>query len=63
MHTVLAADKIVGYKSIVTDVFDGELLSSVKCQTCQRISYTRENFQVFSNCILEININVCRTFP
>uniref|UniRef100_A0A915CVH0 ubiquitinyl hydrolase 1 n=1 Tax=Ditylenchus dipsaci TaxID=166011 RepID=A0A915CVH0_9BILA len=40
--------KIVGYRSIITDVFDGELVSSVKCQTCQHISSTRENFQDIS---------------
>ena len=33
-------------KSIITDVFDGELVSTVKCMTCHHLSNTRETFQV-----------------
>lgn len=36
------------YRSIVTDVFDGVLESSVKCLTCDTVSRTRENFQDLS---------------
>ncbi|KAI1724156.1 ubiquitin carboxyl-terminal hydrolase domain-containing protein [Ditylenchus destructor] len=32
----------------LSDVFDGELISGVKCQTCQHISYTKESFQDIS---------------
>jgi ubiquitin carboxyl-terminal hydrolase 20/33 len=34
------------FHSIITDVFDGELISTVKCMTCQHLSNTRETFQV-----------------
>jgi len=36
------------YTSIVTDLFDGKLVSSVKCLTCDRISKTTETFQDLS---------------
>lgn len=39
---------MVGYRSIITDVFDGELLSSVRCLTCHHISDTKEEFQDIS---------------
>jgi len=35
-------------KSIITDVFDGELVSTVKCMTCHHLSNTRETFQDIS---------------
>ncbi|ELT95284.1 hypothetical protein CAPTEDRAFT_97991, partial [Capitella teleta] len=35
-------------KSIVSDVFDGRILSSVQCLTCERVSSTRETFQDLS---------------
>ena len=34
------------YRSIVTDVFDGRIMSSVRCTTCQHVSTTLETFQV-----------------
>lgn len=42
------APTIRAYRSIVTDVFDGRLLSSVECLTCGYISRTKENFQDLS---------------
>uniref|UniRef100_A0A158R3V6 ubiquitinyl hydrolase 1 n=1 Tax=Syphacia muris TaxID=451379 RepID=A0A158R3V6_9BILA len=39
------------YRSIVNDVFDGQLRSTVKCFTCQHISETYETFQDLSLCI------------
>jgi len=36
------------YRSIVTDLFDGKLVSSVKCLSCDRISRTTETFQDLS---------------
>jgi uncharacterized UBP type Zn finger protein len=40
------AKKIVRYQSIINDIFDGELVSSVKCLTCLQLSNTQETFQV-----------------
>ena len=34
------------YRSIITDIFDGALVSSVKCLTCDTVSKTAETFQV-----------------
>lgn len=34
------------YRSVVTDVFDGRLVSSVRCGTCHTVSRTVETFQV-----------------
>ena len=34
------------YRSVITDVFDGKLNSSVQCLTCDRVSTTTETFQV-----------------
>ncbi|CAF91634.1 unnamed protein product, partial [Tetraodon nigroviridis] len=36
------------YRSIVSDVFDGTIVSSVQCLTCDRVSVTLENFQDIS---------------
>uniref|UniRef100_A0AC34GRY5 USP domain-containing protein n=1 Tax=Panagrolaimus sp. ES5 TaxID=591445 RepID=A0AC34GRY5_9BILA len=36
------------FRSIITDVFDGEIISTVKCMTCQHLSNTRETFQDIS---------------
>ncbi|XP_039297772.1 ubiquitin carboxyl-terminal hydrolase 20 [Nilaparvata lugens] len=38
----------VKYRSIISDVFDGKLLSSVQCLTCSRISTRIEAFQDLS---------------
>ncbi|KAL5286289.1 USP20 family protein [Megaselia abdita] len=37
-----------GPKSIISDVFDGKLLSSVQCLTCDRVSCKEETFQDLS---------------
>ena len=34
--------KQVNYRSIITSVFDGKLLSSVQCLTCNRVGYAAE---------------------
>lgn len=39
---------VVHYRSIISDVFDGRLLSSVQCFTCESISSTKEVFQDLS---------------
>jgi len=36
------------YRSIVTEVFDGKLVSSLKCLSCDRVSKTMETFQDLS---------------
>lgn len=36
------------YRSIISDIFDGKLLSSVQCLTCNRISSRIETFQDLS---------------
>lgn len=36
------------YRSIISDIFDGKLLSSVQCLTCNRISTRVETFQDLS---------------
>lgn len=40
--------KPVKYRSIISDIFDGKLLSSVQCLTCNRISSRVETFQDLS---------------
>ncbi|XP_014673946.1 PREDICTED: ubiquitin carboxyl-terminal hydrolase 33-like isoform X2 [Priapulus caudatus] len=46
--SLLGKKKQVSYHSVISDIFDGQLLSSVKCLTCNRISMTRETFQDLS---------------
>ncbi|XP_030853729.1 ubiquitin carboxyl-terminal hydrolase 20 [Strongylocentrotus purpuratus] len=36
------------YRSIISDVFDGKILSSVQCLTCENISCQKETFQDLS---------------
>ena len=36
------------YRSIITDIFDGGLESSVQCLTCNTVSKTQETFQDLS---------------
>ncbi|XP_077471390.1 ubiquitin carboxyl-terminal hydrolase 33 [Stigmatopora argus] len=36
------------YRSVISDVFDGTIMSSVQCLTCDRVSITLENFQDIS---------------
>lgn len=36
------------YSSIISDIFDGQILSSVQCMTCETVSTTKENFQDLS---------------
>lgn len=36
------------YRSIISDIFDGKLVSSVQCLTCDRVSMTTETFQDLS---------------
>ena len=36
------------YKSVVSDIFDGKLVSTVQCLTCNRVSTTTETFQDLS---------------
>ncbi|CAH1786040.1 unnamed protein product [Owenia fusiformis] len=38
----------VQYRSIISDIFDGKILSSVQCLTCERVSSTKETFQDLS---------------
>ena len=40
--------KVPIYSSIISDVFDGQILSSVQCMTCKNISTTKETFQDLS---------------
>lgn len=40
--------KTVKYHSVISDVFDGKILSSVQCLTCDRVSSTKETFQDLS---------------
>ena len=34
------------YRSVISDIFDGKLVSTVQCLTCNRVSLTTEAFQV-----------------
>ncbi|KAJ7410116.1 Ubiquitin carboxyl-terminal hydrolase 33 [Willisornis vidua] len=36
------------YKSVISDIFDGTIISSVQCLTCDRLSVTLETFQDLS---------------
>ncbi len=36
------------YRSVISDIFDGKLVSSVQCLTCDRVSMTTETFQDLS---------------
>uniref|UniRef100_A0A3B4CG21 Ubiquitin carboxyl-terminal hydrolase n=1 Tax=Pygocentrus nattereri TaxID=42514 RepID=A0A3B4CG21_PYGNA len=36
------------YRSVISDIFDGTIVSSVQCLTCDRVSVTLENFQDIS---------------
>lgn len=36
------------FRSIISEIFDGELRSSVQCLTCDQVSHTRETFQDLS---------------
>ena len=47
------------YRSIITDIFDGALVSSVKCLTCDTVSKTAETFQVLSK---EIQVKIIMKF-
>ncbi|CAK8674247.1 unnamed protein product [Clavelina lepadiformis] len=40
--------KSVEYSSVISDIFDGTLRSSVHCRTCLSVSHTRETFQDLS---------------
>lgn len=42
------AKRPVTHQSVISDIFDGKLLSSVQCLTCERISTTKETFQDLS---------------
>ncbi|KAI6191629.1 Ubiquitin carboxyl-terminal hydrolase 33 [Aphelenchoides bicaudatus] len=43
-----SSNKKVNYESVVSVVFDGQLISTVKCLTCQHLSHTNETFQDIS---------------
>ena len=36
------------FSSVISDVFDGKILSSVQCMTCEQVSCTNETFQDLS---------------
>ncbi|XP_076360127.1 LOW QUALITY PROTEIN: ubiquitin carboxyl-terminal hydrolase 20-like [Tachypleus tridentatus] len=40
--------KPVIYRSVISDIFDGKILSSVQCLTCDTVSTTKETFQDLS---------------
>ncbi|PAV81480.1 hypothetical protein WR25_16616 isoform J [Diploscapter pachys] len=42
------ANKLIGYTSIISDIFDGQLTSTVRCLTCKNTSTTKETFQDLS---------------
>ncbi|KAK6302226.1 hypothetical protein J4Q44_G00265810 [Coregonus suidteri] len=46
--TSLSSAKSQKYRSVISDVFDGTIVSSVQCLTCDRVSVTLENFQDLS---------------
>ncbi|XP_072129438.1 ubiquitin carboxyl-terminal hydrolase 33 isoform X1 [Mobula birostris] len=46
--TPLKKRKQAKYKSVISDVFDGTVVSSVQCLTCDRVSTTLETFQDLS---------------
>jgi len=48
MQRTYGTSTSVAYRSPVTDVFDGRILSSVNCRTCHHTSNTFETFQDLS---------------
>ena len=40
--------RVTAYRSIISDIFDGRILSSVQCLKCDNVSTTRETFQDLS---------------
>lgn len=44
----MPAPTSVSHRSIISDIFDGKLLSSVQCLTCDRVSTREETFQDLS---------------
>ncbi|UYV84077.1 USP20, partial [Cordylochernes scorpioides] len=44
----LSPHKAKSYFSVISDIFDGKILSSVQCLTCDTISVTKETFQDLS---------------
>ncbi|KAL1115491.1 hypothetical protein AAG570_007520 [Ranatra chinensis] len=47
-HLMGQHGKQISYRSIISDVFDGKLISSVQCLTCNRVSTRVETFQDLS---------------
>uniref|UniRef100_F7AAB5 USP domain-containing protein n=3 Tax=Ciona intestinalis TaxID=7719 RepID=F7AAB5_CIOIN len=41
-------EKRFEYRSVISDIFDGALRSSVQCRTCGSLSHTKETFQDLS---------------
>ncbi|XP_051989437.1 LOW QUALITY PROTEIN: ubiquitin carboxyl-terminal hydrolase 33 [Xyrauchen texanus] len=48
LFTPLKSKRQRKYRSIISEVFDGTIVSSVQCLTCDRVSVTLENFQDIS---------------
>lgn len=47
-NAAVGPKKTTHCKSVISDIFDGKLSSSVQCLTCERISTTKETFQDLS---------------
>lgn len=48
LQPVIQKRKQQTYRSIISDIFDGKLVSAVQCLTCDRVSMTTEVFQDLS---------------
>lgn len=53
---MFSANKVLRYHSIISEVFDGELVSTVKCLTCHQLSNTKETFQVQETCLIAVTV-------
>ena len=47
-ETNLTENNTPTYSSVISEIFDGQILSSVQCMTCKNISITKETFQDLS---------------
>uniref|UniRef100_A0A672HZR6 Ubiquitin carboxyl-terminal hydrolase n=1 Tax=Salarias fasciatus TaxID=181472 RepID=A0A672HZR6_SALFA len=48
VHSFISKKKQSHYRSVISDIFDGSILSLVQCLTCDRVSTTVETFQDLS---------------
>lgn len=49
------------YRSIISDIFDGTIVSSVQCLTCDRVSHadTRHHVIAYAASVFDLALVVC----